>query len=508
MVILECKFCNTKHTIYSKKPIFNCQNHNNLNINISHKLDKNLFNSNIASVKIKNIFQSGYYVNNIVDTNPYIIYKAFFFSYYLSQYLKIDFNKIIYDIDKNLKIINNNSFIKTKIISCNLNHINPNTKNNIKIFIKNETNNISGSHKSRHLMGNIIYFDILYKKNIYLIKPKLGIYSCGNAAIAAAIIAKSAQYQLNVYIPTNVSQNTIKYLKSFDANIVLCPRSKNIQFGDPCYHTFKQAIKQQEIIPFSCSGIDNWSNIEGGQTLCLEYVFQLIKQNKMFDSVIIQVGGGALASSFIKTLNELYKLHIIKKMPTIYITQTQGCFPIIRAYYLIIKEIARQNNLICSLNFKKTSTVNQNNAKQNNKIIEYISMYNNEIIHIANFIKKHYYNNIIQNILNKIIQYNTVNDYMWSWEIEPISIAQGILDDITYDWIEIIHGLLSTGGIPIIITENDILNTNIIAKKNTNINVSYTGSSGLAGLIKLDKLNLISQDIKNIATIFTGIERE
>ena len=507
MVILKCRFCNKKYTIYDKKPIYNCQNYNDLNININHILDKNLLESNTIITKIKNIFKSGYYTNNIVDTNPYIIYKIFFFSYYLSQYLKIDFDKIIHNIDENLKIINRNTFIKTKIVSYDLNQIDINVKKNIKIFIKNETNNISGSHKSRHLMGNIIYFDILYKSNIYTSKPKLGIYSCGNAAMAASIIAKSAKYQLNAYIPTNVSQDTIEYLKSFDTNIISCPRNNiNAQFGDPCYNKFKQAIKQHKIIPFSCSGIDNWSNIEGGQTLCLEYVFQLIKQNKMFDSVIIQVGGGALASSFIKTLNELYKLHIIKKLPIIYIAQTQGGFPTIRAYYLIIKEIAKQNNLICSLNFKKTS-ISQNNIEQNNKFIEYINSHNNEIITIANFIKKHYHHDIIQNILNKIIQYNIVNDYMWNWEIEPKSIAHGILDDITYDWIEIIHGLFKTGGIPIIITENDILNANIIAKKHTNINVSHTGSSGLAGLIKLDKLNLISQNIQSIAMIFTGIER-
>ena len=27
------------------------------------------------------------------------------------------------------------------------------------------------------------------------------------------------------------------------------------------------------------------------------------------------------------------------------------------------------------------------------------------------------------------------SDYMWAWETEPVSVAHGILDDETYDWI-------------------------------------------------------------------------
>ena len=74
---------------------------------------------------------------------------------------------------------------------------------------------------------------------------------------------------------------------------------------------------------------------------------------------------------------------------------------------------------------------------------------------------------------------------MWPWEEEPRSIAHGILDDETYDWLAVVRGMLETGGSPVVVDEPTLEEANELAREATGIDVDHTGSSGLAGLLHL-----------------------
>ena len=69
-------------------------------------------------------------------------------------------------------------------------------------------------------------------------------------------------------------------------------------------------------------------------------------------------------------------------------------------------------------------------------------------------------------------------------EEEPVSIAEGILDDETYDWAAVLEGMVRTGGAPVVV-DATIADANERARTRTGIDVSHTGSAGLAGLIAL-----------------------
>ena len=77
------------------------------------------------------------------------------------------------------------------------------------------------------------------------------------------------------------------------------------------------------------------------------------------------------------------------------------------------------------------------------------------------------------------------SEYMWPWETEPHSVAEGILDDETYDWLAVVRGMLLTGGSPLIVDEATLRTANQIGRETTGIDVSVTGSAGLAGLLDL-----------------------
>jgi threonine synthase len=485
---LKCIGCGTKYRLDGPYPVYGCENCESNELN--HVLEKSLADDQLFP-NLEEIIQRK---NSI--SNPFSIFREFFFVYYLAQYLNVDYEAILCDINTGLKDIGETIFQVTPI------QIIENLKlSQGKIFIKDETNNVTGSHKARHLMGNILYLEVLVRAGILKNKPKLAVYSCGNAALGAAAVARAARYYLDVFIPPNVNPKVTNTLKKHEANIVVCPRHKD-ETGDPCYNRFQQALNAGSV-PFSCSGPDNWSNIEGGQTLCLELMTQSIAKGFDFNSIVIQVGGGALASSAIKTLEELHQFGYINKIPRIYTMQTEGGYPLARAYYLLIQEIAKANNLVCSLDFTKKDKRSEA-IKENWKIADYSRTKQNEILNIARFIRDNYSSDKIQRILN--IATKNMSPYMWSWEEEPHSIAHGILDDITYDWFKIVQGMFKTGGLPVIINEEGLKEANRKALSCTNINADHTGTSGLAGYLALVKLGYLD-DRDNVALCFTGAVR-
>lgn len=483
-VVLKCTGCNTMHTLETKNPIYGCKNRGqDLGTHVLEKILPDEFSFNIRT--LLDVSQN--------STNPYLLFRKFFYTYYLAKKLKIDFKSLVTEINDNLRKIGEPGFEITPFL----------VKDNIlgisgRTLIKNETCNVSGSHKARHLMGNVIYLEVLNKAGIIPKKPKLAIYSCGNAALGAAAVAKAAGYELDVFIPVNVNSKVIQKLNIYGAKAVECPRISG-QSGDPCYNKFQEAL-DSDSVPFSCSGPDNWSNIEGGQTLYLEIMAQtsLIKQK--IDAMVIQVGGGALASSGAKTFEELYLAGAIDSMPIIYTVQTEGGYPLTRAYLIMLREIAAKNNLKCSLNIDSSAKT----AVKNQTFLKYLDNNLQEILKIVAFCKINYTADKVQEVFKDCAQ--NMKKYMWTWEEEPHSIAHGILDDTTYDWYKIMQGMFRTGGIPITVTEQELKEANTLAKNSTKINVDYSGSSGFAGYIKLKKLGVIPKTAAT-AVIFTGIER-
>ncbi len=96
--------------------------------------------------------------------------------------------------------------------------------------------------------------------------------------------------------------------------------------------------------------------------------------------------------------------------------------------------------------------------------------------------------------------------FMWPWEDEPHSIAEGILDDETYDWVAVLRGMVATGGTTVVADETTLKEANRIARETTGIPVSHTGSAGLAGLMCLQRAGVIATGART-GVLFTGVQR-
>jgi threonine synthase len=97
-------------------------------------------------------------------------------------------------------------------------------------------------------------------------------------------------------------------------------------------------------------------------------------------------------------------------------------------------------------------------------------------------------------------------DCMWPWEEVGLSAADGILDDETYDWLPVVAAMADGNGSPVVASEAEVVRANELAHRTTGINVSATGSAGLAGLLAMVSDGRIDGD-QRVAVVFSGVRR-
>ena len=94
-------------------------------------------------------------------------------------------------------------------------------------------------------------------------------------------------------------------------------------------------------------------------------------------------------------------------------------------------------------------------------------------------------------------------EFMWPWETEPRSVAHGILDDETYDWLAVVRGTIESGGWPVVVDEARLCEANTVGRERTGIDVDPTGSSGLAGLLELRACGVLGPG-EAVGVLFSG----
>jgi threonine synthase len=93
---------------------------------------------------------------------------------------------------------------------------------------------------------------------------------------------------------------------------------------------------------------------------------------------------------------------------------------------------------------------------------------------------------------------------MYPWGESPLSLADGILDDEAYDWLGVFEAMRTSSGWPIVAGEHDIVAAYELGRAATTINVSATGTAGLAGLLAI--ADQVGPD-ECVGVIFSGVQR-
>ena len=308
------------------------------------------------------------------------------------------------------------------------------------VWVKDETHNVGGSQKARHLMSILLHLLVAEELGIApwadaAARPTLAISSCGNAAIAASTLAAAAKWPIDVFIPEWAGGVVVETLTALGARINRCARQSQDPPGDPTVLRFREAVNTGSI-PFSVQGPENALCLDGGRTIGWEMAQQFAQENiAAIDAVFVQVGGGAFAASVSRGLSEAGI-----NAPLVAV-QTEGCAPLSRAW--------------------NTAQSDANPAQHWTK-------------------------------------------HMWAWENEPVSLADGILDDETYDWVADVAQIQRTGGKVVVASESQVVEASGVAPQTTSIDASPTGTAGVAGLLS------IRAELSNtarVAVVLSGVRR-
>ncbi|PIE32793.1 MAG: hypothetical protein CSA55_02960 [Ilumatobacter coccineus] len=294
------------------------------------------------------------------------------------------------------------------------------------VWVKNETGNVGGSHKARHLASILLHLRAAETLGHLDQRPPLAIASCGNAAIAASTLAAAVDWPIQVYVPQWMDATVEKVLSDLGADIHRCERRDTDPPGDPALHRFREAVAGGAV-PFSVQGPENALCLDGGRTIGWEMADQAADAGIELDTVVIQVGGGAFAGCVGASLP--IPLHPI---------QTEGCAPLNAAW-------------------EKAQGMSDP--------------------------EQHW------------------SDLMQSWP-DPHSLADGILDDETYDWLSIVDAMRRQGGQPIVAPETQVIAAHKLAHE-AGYNVSPTGSAGLAGLLSARE----RFEGQTVAIVMSGVTR-
>ena len=461
--------------------------------------------------------------------NPFIRYRSLLYAYHLGRgagMTDADYVDRVEALDAKVKEIAGTGFAitpfeRTPFLADTLGL-------DIELWVKDETRNVAGSHKARHLMGLAILFDVskAIGRDLEDGQP-WAIASCGNAALAAAVVARAAERELMVFVPTSAQAEILQTLRDLGASVVVCDRPADGGAGDPCTARMREEVADGAV-PFTCQGPDNGLSIEGGITLAYEMAETLSVTGTQLDKFIVQVGGGALASGCLQGFFEAKGLGLLRKEPAAYAVQTEAAYPLARAYDRIA---ARVQGL------PYPSGLNIGSAQLPQTAVT-----------TAKYLRDQLDSPFSGRALRRAARHRS--EFMWPWEEEPKSIATGILDDETYDWLAVVRAMMRTGGFPVVVSEETLVRAHALgnaalahggrrAALGTSVDhdgsrsagagrstgalpkaasvpagaswlrspagVSATGTAGLAGLLRLAEANVIKKG-ETVAVLFTGCE--
>ena len=320
------------------------------------------------------------------------------------------------------------------------------------LWVKDETRCPTGTHKGRHLFGVALHLMALERSGRSTGGERLAIASCGNAAVAAAAVARALGRPLEVFVPTWADPEVLDLLERYGARTTVCERTPTSPPGDPCVQRFRAAVAAGSL-PFTCQGTENGLVIEGGQTLAFE-VASAWNEPRPLDRVAVQVGGGALATAVMRAFATAVALGALPSVPELLAVQSEGGHPLVRAWEHLCTEAAAGA--------------------------------------------------AVDGLLVRAARERA--RYMQPWESEPQSLATGILDDETYDWLAVVRALAATGGEAITTPETTIARARELGRAATGIAVTHTGAAGLAGLLTLAERGALRSD-ECVLVIFSGGER-
>jgi threonine synthase len=416
------------------------------------------------------------------ESHPFVRYRTLLYSYALARHRGLSdawYVDAVGRLDARIAMVDGRGFALTPLLRATAPE-REGAATTGSLWVKDETRNVAGSHKARHLMGLALVAAVEEETAEVDRARPLAIASCGNAALAAAVVARACDRRLRVAIPTWADPHVVARLQALGAELEVCERAPGDPPGDPCFHRFRARVAEGAW-PFTCQGSENGLTIDGGLTLGLELADQWRAQGVAPDRLFVQVGGGALASATVQALQIAADLGVLPRLPAIHAVQTVGVAPLRRAWRRFAQGIARRLAL--------------HGAAVDPNAPDHV---------LGPALRAHARSPAGAAERAHAASHRT--EYMRPVANPAASVATGILDDETYDWRVVVRGMTETGGWPVTVDEATLLRARDEGERLTGVSADATGTAGLAGLLALGSEGANGTG-ETLAVLFTGARR-
>lgn len=381
-------------------------------------------------------------------SNPFVVHRQHLDVYQHALDRGLDdggYVRLVTEANDRVESVDGTGFVTTPLVTLDVEGL-----VDRPVLAKVETAAVGGSHKARHLFGLLLrlLIDESTAGPASATSPDLAIASCGNAALGAAVVARSAERRLRVFVPVDADPDVLERLDALDAAITVCHRTETgaAGAGDPCITALDEAVGAGAVA-FTVQGTRCPDVIDGARTLGLELGDQLAERSVEALDLHVQIGGGALATA---VMDGLARHSAGAPLPRLHPVQAQTAHPYVAGW-----------NRIAPRLFDHFGVADPGTDRERASILAPL-VARTDVLAIL----------------------GSLRDLMTPWPGTPHSVAGGILDDMTYDWMTLMAHQLSTGGWPILVDEEGFVDAARLAARQVSPPPDATGAAGLAGLIQ------------------------
>ncbi|MGF1596731.1 MAG: PLP-dependent lyase/thiolase [Acidimicrobiales bacterium] len=371
--------------------------------------------------------------------NPFVVHRRSLDVYRHALALGLDDDRYVeltLEADERIAAVDGVGFTVTPIVEFDV--------EGTGVLAKVETGAPSGSHKARHLFGLLlrILVDEATAPGSGR-RPDLAIASCGNAALGAAVVARSANRHLRVFVPDGADGAVLARLGVLGADVVVCHRSPG-QIGDPCVERLDEAVTAGAL-PFTVQGTRCPDVIDGARTLGLELADQLVERGVTVGSLFVQIGGGALATATMDGVARAPSSPRLRLHPV----QALAAHPYVAGW-----------RRLAAAALSELGAPDPGTDRARAELLERL---------------------LADEDLPAVLRHHRAA--MTPWPGTPHSVASGILDDETYDWATVMAHMVRSGGWPVLVGEGTFVDAAELAAGAVAPPPDATGAAGLAGVL-------------------------